>query len=111
MRSYRQRISPCLTCTRVKNPRECNNKFCHPWRQWFLGRWELIHNYPREKMEQAKVEPVGVPLGGRHYATPTQVEQYRNNDPCGSCVCADGLCSTPCRLKRNWEAAKKEVFL
>ena len=37
--------SPCLTCTRVADPKDCENKQCKPWSQWFLSRWDLIHGY------------------------------------------------------------------
>lgn len=103
--------SPCLTCTRVADPRNCENKNCQLWQRWFLQRWEQIHNYPRVKMETGKMEPVGVPLGGRHYAAPNQVEQYLGNDPCDHCRCPKDLCSSPCRVKRAWANAKQEVFL
>ena len=29
----------------------------------------------------------------------------------GSVVCPKELCSSPCRVRRAWEEAKKEVFL
>ncbi len=103
--------SPCLRCTRVANPRECDNKNCKQWQAWFLQRWEMIHAYPRKKMEQSKVVPVGVPLGGQHYAAPHQVQAYLRTDPCQACLCPKDLCATPCRIRRDWEAAKQEVFL
>lgn len=37
--------SPCLTCKRVADPCDCENKQCKLWSQWFLGRWEQIHGY------------------------------------------------------------------
>lgn len=103
--------SPCLSCTRVKDPRNCENKNCMRWQKWFLGRWELIHNYPRAKMEQAQLQPVGVPLGGRYYAAPHQVKAHFDTDPCKKCLCPKDLCTSPCRVKRAWEEAKEEVFL
>ena len=103
--------SPCLTCTRVADPRECENKNCMRWRKWFLGRWEQIHNYPRAKMEQAQLKPVGVSVGGTYYAAPHQVQQYLQTDPCQKCYCDRNLCNVPCPVRRAWEDAKKEVFL
>ena len=32
--------SPCLNCTRVKDPKNCENKNCPVWREWFIRRWE-----------------------------------------------------------------------
>lgn len=34
--------SPCLTCTRVKDPRDCENKTCERWRRWFISWWEGV---------------------------------------------------------------------
>ena len=106
-----KKASPCLCCTRVTDPRNCENKNCHPWRQWFLGRWEMIHNYPRQQMEDSKPTPVGVHLGGRHYAAHHQAEAYLKTDPCKACLCPKDLCTTPCRVRRAWEEARNEVFL
>ncbi len=103
--------SPCLSCSRVPDPRACDNKNCRQWQQWFLGRWDLIHRYPRKQMDNAVLKPVGVPLGGRHYAAPHQVQAYLQKDPCEKCVCPKELCSTPCRVRRAWEEAKGETLL
>lgn len=37
--------SPCENCTRVAKPEECGNKGCVAWKEWFMNRWEQIHNY------------------------------------------------------------------
>ena len=37
--------SPCLTCEKVKDPPNCENKKCKTWVDWFLRRWEKIHGY------------------------------------------------------------------
>ena len=103
--------SPCLSCTRVRNPRACDDKTCKAWQAWFLSRWELIHRYPRQQMEQAELKSVGVNVGGRHYAAPHQVRAYLQTDPCQTCKCPKDLCATPCRVRRAWEEAKKEAFL
>lgn len=36
--------SPCLTCSRVKDPGSCENKRCNPWRLWFLDRWAQLQD-------------------------------------------------------------------
>ena len=48
--------SPCLTCTRVKNPGDCENKCCRVWGNWFLRRWRMIHGYYKKygNMEERK---------------------------------------------------------
>lgn len=37
--------SPCLTCTRVKDPDSCENKNCKLWKAWFLRRWAGIYRF------------------------------------------------------------------
>ncbi len=37
--------SPCLKCNRVKDPKNCENKNCNPWRNWFLKSWNSIHGF------------------------------------------------------------------
>ena len=36
--------SPCEKCKRCKDPKNCENKSCSAWREWWLGRWERIRN-------------------------------------------------------------------
>ena len=36
--------SPCLTCTKVQDPKNCENKSCKEWREWFIKRWEKLRN-------------------------------------------------------------------
>ena len=106
-----KQLSPCLCCTRVPDPRACDNKNCRQWRQWFLGRWELIRRYPRQQMDTAVLKPVGVSVGGRRYAPPHQVKAYLQKDPCKECICPKELCNAPCRVRRVWEEAKGETLL
>ena len=35
---------PCLTCKRVKDPANCENKSCQAWREWFVKKWGELHN-------------------------------------------------------------------
>lgn len=101
-------FSPCLICTRVQSPQDCENKNCKAWQKWFLGRWAAIRAYPRVMMDYAKREPVGIVVSGQHYAAPHQVEAYRRNDPCKGCLCPKDLCDTPCRQKKAWQKAVAE---
>lgn len=100
--------SPCLTCSRVPDPRNCENKQCKRWQAWFLSRWALIHAYPRGAMDADDLAEAGVTIGGRTYSAPHQVRAYLDTDPCSKCLCPRDLCSTPCRVKRVWEKAKEE---
>jgi hypothetical protein len=98
---------PCRGCTRVKNPAVCENKECSLWRQWFIKRWDRVHIYPRQKMEQTV--PVGISIGGRRYLHPDHMREYIRNDPCKDCTCTKALCKTPCRTKLTWMNATKEA--
>lgn len=81
--------SPCLTCTRVEDPGNCENKLCRPWRRWFLAQWALIREYPR-RVKEASMPHVPLP-----------------EDPCSGCVCPRDLCETPCTVKQQWLDAKE----
>ena len=37
-------LKPCLTCTRVKDPEDCENKTCPDWKAWFMNQWNMIHD-------------------------------------------------------------------
>ena len=100
--------SPCLTCTRVPNPRNCENKQCKLWQRWFLARWNLIHTWPRAVMDREDFRPGGVAVGGSLYAHPDAVRRYLATDPCKGCLCPRDLCATPCRRKVTWLEAKEE---
>ena len=101
-------ISPCVGCTRVADPENCENKSCNLWRSWFLTRWALLHSYPRRQMEAPR-ESLGVGVGGRTYAHPVQVRDYLHKDPCRGCACGADLCRTPCRARQHWARAHGEV--
>lgn len=44
--------SPCKTCTRVKDPKNCENKICRDWQIWFLDRWESLREYYKKVKAQ-----------------------------------------------------------
>ena len=101
--------SPCLTCTRVKDPKNCENKTCKDWQAWFIDRWESMRENLRAQMEEAKLEEQGVPLGGHRYAPPHQLRHYLETDPCQDCNYPKDQCSSPCPLRKIWEQHRKEV--
>ena len=35
---------PCLTCTRVKDPADCEIKNCKAWRDWWIEKWEEMRS-------------------------------------------------------------------
>ena len=43
----KRNCSPCVNCTRVANPGDCENKNCKLWKTWFLRRWAAIYGYGR----------------------------------------------------------------
>ena len=54
--------SPCRSCTRVKDPGDCENKCCRAWNTWFMKSWNAIHGYYRQcktKEEQNELEKRG----------------------------------------------------
>lgn len=104
------KASPCLSCTRVADPRDCENKNCQLWRRWFIARWEALRACARADMEH-RPEKVGVTVSGVTYAAPHQVKKYLTEDPCHSCICPADLCRLPCPLKLNWQKAREDVLL
>lgn len=98
--------SPCLSCNRVADPFDCDNKNCKLWQKWFLTRWDMIRAYPRQAMQS---QHVGVDIGGQAYAHPQQVADFLGKDPCQGCLCPKDLCGEPCRVKLAWQAAKEKL--
>ena len=109
MKHVQRKISPCINCTHVLDPENCDNKRCTAWRRWFVERWDSIRSIPREQVDQAKPQYVGVALGGNVYAAPQQIDAYLKKDPCSGCRLAGKLCMQPCRTKRVWKRIKEEL--
>jgi hypothetical protein len=111
MRTILQQTSPCLRCTRVKDPRNCENKNCQQWQRWFINRWDSLRACPRQAKEQEVLMPVGISVGGTRYAHPNHTRTYLKNDPCNACRCPKDLCTSPCPSKRAWEESRKDVLV
>lgn len=101
--------SPCLTCTSVRDPGNCENKNCARWRSWFIGKWEHIRQFPRMQMETASPNMGSVNIGGMPYVLPHRVRDYLQKDPCSQCACPKNLCGTPCPTRKAWDSMKSEV--
>ena len=101
-------MSPCLTCTRVQNPYNCENKSCKEWQAWFIGRWETMRANVRAQIADAPLENIGIPLGGQRYASPHRVLESRKQDPCQRCLSPKELCCAPCPAKSAWIQAQQE---
>ena len=105
------RVSPCMGCTRVKDPRMCENKNCQVWQRWFLAKWEDLRRGFLVQMHTAPRKTHGTAIGGRRYAMPHEVRANLHTDPCSGCVCDKDLCMEPCPSRRSWEMARRDVFL
>lgn len=103
--------SPCLNCTRVRDPINCENKTCKDWQAWFIDRWESMRENVRSQMENASVSEIGVPLGGNRYLPPHRMEEYLDADPCDRCHCPKSICTTPCPAKVHWNDLQSGVRL
>ena len=101
--------SPCLKCTRVKNPKNCEDKTCKVWRSWFVETWNSQRMQFRLAREQMAVEMEGVNIGGTRYALPHRVRSYLHTDPCSQCLSPRDLCKVPCKVKRNWTHNREEL--
>lgn len=102
--------SPCTRCTKVADPRECDNKTCRLWQKWFIEKWDNMRVLPRLSIEKRPREAEGICIGGRYYALPHRVDSYLHHDPCEKCLCPRDLCAVPCRTKRDWLAARENVL-
>ena len=100
--------SPCLTCTRVRNPGNCENKTCKEWRAWFIDRWETMRKNVRKSVDHTPIKEYGLPLGGHRYAPPHQLQTFMQTDPCETCYCPTDVCTTPCQLKLVWQQRKEK---
>lgn len=101
-------ISPCQHCTRVRDPQNCENKNCKPWREWFFAQWEQTRKLYRKGMDTGSSKG-GVPLGGERYASPHQITEYLHTEPCAVCKLPRELCHAPCKRLLEWKLLKKEV--
>ena len=101
--------SPCMRCTRVSAPCDCEDKSCAKWRRWFIENWDTMRRQPRLQKELPGQQQ-GVYIGGVCYTQPHRVHTYLNTDPCDKCLCPRDLCTLPCREKRTWQMTRRTVF-
>lgn len=96
---------PCICCTRVSDPENCENKNCAVWQRWYIETWNAMRAAPRLHLEYLPKETEGIVIGGVRYALPHRVNSYLQKDPCKGCLCPRDLCVIPCRVKRDWTQA------
>lgn len=101
--------SPCLTCTSVRDPGNCENKNCIRWRKWFVSKWEALRSDPRLRMECSTPQLDSVRIGGVPYVLPHRAQEYLQRNPCGECPCPKTMCGAPCPARRAWNNARNEV--
>ena len=101
-------VNPCLSCTLVRDPENCQNKNCVAWQQWFIRRWDQLRLACRREMEELELTPIGVNIGGSYYTPAHRRLEYLRNNPCDNCLCPKDLCQTPCLLRRTWDDAREE---
>ena len=99
--------SPCLTCQRVRDPKNCENKMCEEWRRWWIGRWDAIREGVAKQAKGAGVQGHPVSVGGTQYHHPERVREFLKMDPCLRCPWRDGLCPNPCDTRKVWLEAKE----
>ena len=102
-------MSPCFTCTRVRDPKNCENKLCKDWQSWFINRWDTMRKALCAEVAQAPVCEIGVPLGGNRYASPHRVRDFLNVSPCRNCIYPTDECHMPCKTKLAWSEMQSEV--
>lgn len=100
---------PCSNCTRVKDPKNCENKLCKDWRAWFIGRWDQMRKNLCAEAQQAPYRETGVALGGCRYDSPHRVREFLRLDPCRRCLYPSDRCHSPCPTKLSWSKAQGEV--
>ena len=103
--------SPCLCCTRVRDPECCENKSCKDWQAWFQDRWESMRENVRNQIKESPTVEVGIPLGGHFYVPPHQIQAYLQKNPCDRCTSPKSLCLEPCSAKARWQKMRNEVKL
>ena len=101
--------SPCVNCTRVKDPKNCENKLCKDWQAWFIQRWDTMRKQLCVDAAAAPIQEVGVPLGGYLYASPHRVRDFLEKNPCHSCLYPTDQCHMPCKTKLEWHKMQREV--
>lgn len=100
--------SPCLTCQRVRDPNNCENKLCRDWQSWCIDRWDAMRREIRLQMENAELHEDGVQVGATLYSHPDRVREYFASSPCDGCLCPKDLCDTPCAARKVWDDVTEE---
>ena len=105
----RSRERPCLECTRVVNPANCENKQCKEWQNWFIARWDAMRASLYASAAPLTVERDAITVGGYKYSHPDYVRKFLKDKPCLTCNCPADLCKEPCTLLVVWEAMKEKA--
>ena len=101
--------SPCESCQRVRDPRNCENKLCNEWRSWWIGRWEHMRETERLRAKGKGIQGNPISVGGTKYHHPDRTRDFLLVDPCLQCPWRDGLCSSPCYAKKLWTETRERI--
>ena len=101
--------SPCLTCNRVRDPGNCENKLCKEWQAWFIARWEAMRVSIFNDAIRCVADPHAITVGGHKYSHPDHVRRFLKHKPCMNCDRPEDLCKEPCALLVVWEAMKEKA--
>ena len=80
---------PCNLCIE----RNCPQEGCRAWQDWFLSRWEDVHEAAWQAVDESWKRR-------RDYFT-YELPHLRRC-PCAGCPC-ESWCRKPCAGKRIWE--------
>ena len=102
-----QKQSPCLSCQRVRDPANCENKLCNEWRSWWIGRWECMRMTVKAIANGRGIQGNPISVGGTKYHHPDRTRDFLLVDPCLQCPWRDGLCQSTCDTKQIWIETKE----
>ena len=108
MQTYKTN-SPCLSCQRVRDPKNCENKLCKEWQAWFIDRWEDMRARVMLEAHGKGIEGDMISVGGTRYHHPEHIRQFLKTDPCLHCSWSGDLCPGTCETRKVWLEAKERV--
>lgn len=100
---------PCRTCQRVRDPKNCENKLCKEWQAWFVDRWESMRRYVQQAEQGKCVQGETISVGGERYHHPDRARRFLEENPCMQCQRRNGLCLSPCKVRKTWDSEKEKL--
>ena len=109
MKAGENRMSPCASCQRVRDSKNCENKLCKDWQAWFIDRWEAMRRGVMQAEQGQCIQSETISVGGVKYHHPDSVRQFLAEDPCLQCPRSSGLCPNPCQVRKTWDSEKEKM--